>query len=193
MKYSKRVTDLQQIYQLNAEEVFFCMLVAAGASRQEAYSIIFRPISTTPSAAAKGANSLKLLKPGIEKCIKSYQNNYLNNSPQTILDPVEAYQQKIDNKKNANANKMTENDNNREDYVSQYRTKDAILTALESEIPKLRGKEKTDILIKIADLQRMKQEENKEEEDKTLYYLPNKCYYCDLFKRERERKDSEKS
>jgi len=46
MVYSKRVTDLQQIYQLTPDDVFFCMLVASGASRGEAYATIFRPRST---------------------------------------------------------------------------------------------------------------------------------------------------
>ena len=67
MVYSKRVTDLQQIYQLTPDDVFFCMLVASGASRGEAYATIFRPRSTKIETAQRGAAQLAKDKPGINK------------------------------------------------------------------------------------------------------------------------------
>ena len=63
MVYSKRVTDLQQIYQLPPDDVFFCMLVASGASRGEAYATIFRPRSTKIETAQRGAAQLAKDKP----------------------------------------------------------------------------------------------------------------------------------
>ena len=72
MVYSKRVTDLQQIYQLNPDDVFFCMLVASGASRGEAYATIFRPRSTKIETAQRGAAQLAKDKPGINKLIRSF-------------------------------------------------------------------------------------------------------------------------
>ena len=37
------------------------------------------------------------------------------------------------------------------------------------------------ILKQIADLQRMKQDENKDEADLIHFYLPLKCHYCELY------------
>ena len=75
MVYSKRVTDLQQIYQLTPDDVFFCMLVASGASRGEAYATIFRPRSTKIETAQRGAAQLAKDKPGINKLIRSFEDN----------------------------------------------------------------------------------------------------------------------
>lgn len=88
MVYSKRVTDLQQIYQLTPDDVFFCMLVASGASRGEAYATIFRPRSTKIETAQRGAAQLAKDKPGINKLIRSFEDNRAaflpdNDSPKT--------------------------------------------------------------------------------------------------------------
>ena len=115
MVYSKRVTDLQQIYQLTPDDVFFCMLVASGASRGEAYATIF----------------------------------------------------------------------------VQYRDKDAVLSGLEQTLPYLRGKDRADVLMKIADLQQMKKDENTEEEETVHYYLPLQCYRCSLFIADRAKRKAE--
>ncbi len=53
------------------------------------------------------------------------------------------------------------------------------LSALEAELPVLRGKDRLDALMKIADLQQMKREENQPEEEKIHYYLPLEiCKNC---------------
>ena len=127
MVYSKRVTDLQQIYQLTPDDVFFCMLVASGASRGEAYATIFRPRSTKIETAQRGAAQLAKDKPGINKLIRSY----------------------------------------------------------------LRGKDRADVLMKIADLQQMKKDENTEEEETVHYYLPLQCYRCSLFIADRAKRKAE--
>ena len=132
MVYSKRVTDLQQIYQLTPDDVFFCMLVASGASRGEAYATIFRPRST-----------------------------------------------KIEEEKAGN--------------VVQYRDKDADLSGLEQTLPYLRGKDRADVLMKIADLQQMKKDENTEEEETVHYYLPLQCYRCSLFIADRAKRKAEEA
>lgn len=43
-------------------------------------------------------------------------------------------------------------------------------------------KQKTEILMKLADLQQMKKDKTQEEEDTTIhYYLPISCYNCELY------------
>lgn len=170
MVYSKRVTDLQQIYQLTPDDVFFCMLVASGASRGEAYAIIFRPRSTKIETAQRGAAQLAKDKPGINKLIKSFEDNRAAFLPD--IEPTG----KDKKKKKAAGN------------VVQYRDKDAVLSGLEETLPLLRGKDRADILMKIADLQQMKKDENTEEEETVHYYLPLQCYRCSLFLADRAKK-----
>lgn len=57
------------------------------------------------------------------------------------------------------------------DLVNQYKDKDFIIAELVKTQTSLQGKEKADILTRIADLQKMKQEE-KREDDRVHYYLP---------------------
>ena len=56
--------------------------------------------------------------------------------------------------------------------VGKFRDKDAVLSALEAELPVLRGKDRLDALMKIADLQQMKREETQPEDERVHFYLP---------------------
>ena len=43
-------------------------------------------------------------------------------------------------------------------------------------------KQKTEILMKLADLQQMKKDKTQDEEDNTIhFYIPINCYQCPLF------------
>jgi hypothetical protein len=179
MVYSKRVTDLQQIYQLTPDDVFFCMLVASGASRGEAYAIIFRPRSTKIETAQRGAAQLAKDKPGINKLIKSFEDNRAVFLPD--IEPTG---------KDKKKKKATETEGEAGNVV-QYRDKDAVLSGLEQTLPYLRGKDRADVLMKIADLQQMKKDENTEEEETVHYYLPLQCYRCSLFIADRAKRKAE--
>lgn len=179
MVYSKRVTDLQQIYQLTPDDVFFCMLVASGASRGEAYATIFRPRSTKIETAQRGAAQLAKDKPGINKLIRSFEDNRAAFLPDN------------DSPKSKKKKKNTETEEEEKaGNVVQYRDKDAVLSGLEQTLPYLRGKDRADVLMKIADLQQMKKDENTEEEETVHYYLPLQCYRCSLFIADREKPDN---
>jgi hypothetical protein len=56
--------------------------------------------------------------------------------------------------------------------VGKFRSKDSVLSALEAELPVLRGKDRLDALMKIADLQQMKREETQPNEERVHFYLP---------------------
>jgi hypothetical protein len=56
--------------------------------------------------------------------------------------------------------------------VDAYKDKDYIIAELVKTQASLSGKEKADILNRIADLQQMKKEENKIDEDRVHFYLP---------------------
>lgn len=51
-------------------------------------------------------------------------------------------------------------------------------------------KQKADILTKIADLQRMKQDENLEEDQLVHYYMPIQCSICKLYEDARLKKET---
>ena len=73
MTYSKRVTELQRIYSLTPEDVFFCMLVASGTTRQETYAAIYRPTTNGTGTIASKAATLQKNKPGISQLIEAIQ------------------------------------------------------------------------------------------------------------------------
>lgn len=172
MEYSKRVQDLQQIYSTTPEGVLFAMLVAAGASRTEAYATIFRPANTRPTSLAKYATQLTKDNPGINKMIEAITN------VSGIVDPTRKEQKK--KKKN-------------QKIGGQFREKSEILDALVDELPSLRGKDRVDALMKIADLQQMKKEESAEEAERVVYYLPLRCKSCELYHREQRRQAARNS
>lgn len=185
MTYSKRVTELQRIYSLTPEDVFFCMLVASGATRQEAYAAIYRPTTNGSGTIASKATSLQKNKPGISQLIEAIQYQ------RTGTDATKTTSPKEDAAKIAEGNKVDKK------TLDTFRSKDGILQNLIKVLPTLTGKDKAAVLMQIADLQRMKQEENKEEAEQVVYYHPVSCYRCTLYQehkkkqREEARKDAD--
>lgn len=74
-----------------------------------------------------------------------------------------------------------------DDASKKYRTKDEVIEALASTVDTLHGKDRADVLMKLADLQRMKQEEVVEEDNTVHFYLPVTCHMCDLYNKEKKR------
>ena len=63
--------------------------------------------------------------------------------------------------------------------VERYKDKDFIIAELVKASSDLDGKEKADILTRIADLQQMKKEEQKKEDERVHFYLPLQvCENC---------------
>ena len=84
-------------------------------------------------------------------------------------------------------------DNSSESRTKEnLRTKDGIINALVAELKYTRGKARADLLMKLADLQRMKEEETEKEDETIHFYVPITCYDCDLYMREKERSEREK-
>lgn len=181
MTYSKRVTELQRIYSLAPEDVFFCMLVASGATRQEAYAAIYRPTTNGSGTISSKATSLQKIKPGISQLIEAIQyQRGTGNTPTKTTSPQK------DTAKIAESNKVDRK------TLETFRTKEGILENLIQTLPSLTGKDKAAVLMQIADLQRMKQEENKEEAEQVVFYHPVSCYRCALYA-EHKRKEKERS
>ena len=58
-------------------------------------------------------------------------------------------------------------------------------------LPSLTGKDKAAVLMQIADLQRMKQDENKEETQQVVYYHPVSCFRCALYAENKKKQKEE--
>lgn len=179
MTYSKRVTELQRIYSLTPEDVFFCMLVASGATRQEAYAAIYRPTTNGTGTIASKANALQKNKPGISQLIEAIQYQRAGATTTKTGSPKE------DAANIAESNKVDKK------TLDTFRSKDGILENLIKVLPSLTGKDKAAVLMQIADLQRMKQEENKEEAEQVVYYHPVSCYRCALYAEHKKKQKEE--
>lgn len=62
------------------------------------------------------------------------------------------------------------------ELVGKYKDKDYIIKELVQTSKDMTGKERADVLMRIADLQQMKKEDNKEEEERVHFYVP--LPYC---------------
>ena len=80
-------------------------------------------------------------------------------------------------------NTATRNFRKKEDVVAEL---NQLATSVKE--PKL----KAEILLKLADLQQMKKEEDKEDKETIHFYLPISCHMCDLYNREKKRLEDEK-
>lgn len=145
---------LMKQFNCEARDVYLAMLISQGLSKAESYIAIFQPLATNINALVN----------------KHLRENPQINSLITFLsnEPVGA----------------SKEDLTREDareLVEKYKDKDFIIAELIKTQTSLQGKEKAEILNKIADLQQMKKEETKNEEERVHYYLPlpvcDKCQY----------------
>ena len=79
-----------------------------------------------------------------------------------------------------NAEEKTITPEDESEDLEKYKSKDQMILELSKSLKGTTGKERADILMKIADLQRMKQEETKEAEERVHFYLPLPiCKNCD--------------
>lgn len=171
MEWTEDTLKLAKTYNLNERDILFIRLVASGADRGEAYRVIYDH--------------------GIKKRAeleqeRSKANDFIQNNPaSTILlqrfkhrQPTNTAQAK------AEANAAQEQDELTEEEKRKISDKSYILKKLWESARQVSGKEKAAIFMQIADLQRMKQEEAKIEEEKRRYFLPwrSRCRACELMK-----------
>lgn len=176
MKYSKKTTDAQRRYNLPPETVFYSCLVAAGFTKEESYFAIFKPSDGDITTKIK---QLQKAQPSHMELIKALEAERITPDKLKQLQKLEKQKEK---------EKQRETETGRDEDINKFSEKSYIIEQMAREAKILTGREKVDVLNKIADLQRMKQEENKEEEEKVFYYLPLSCYNCELFKKSQEEK-----
>lgn len=179
MKYTEDTTRTAAAYNLDPRDVLFCTLVAAGADRAESYYTIYdhgtnKTCKTLEQARTK-ANDFFSLNPGAAVLVQRIKTR----------KPINTTEAK--NQADA-ARKDKESDFFNNEDLKKFTDKSYIIAQLAQEAKNQSGKERANILMQIADLQRMKQEETKQDEEKRTFYLPfvSVCRSCKLVQLLRE-------
>jgi hypothetical protein len=158
-----------RLYMIDYNDLKMAYFMFCGHTQEESYAMAFEPDNVSKESLHVVASNKVQEKKGIKKLVESLSRVY--GSGNQTPAPVEAK-----GKKKKQGLDVTD--------------KDSILRALKEQYDNaMEPKVKTDILTKIADLQRMKQDENKEEEELTHFYLPLTCKRCKLYDEAMKKKE----
>lgn len=179
--FSSSTEQAARLYNLEPREVIFCQAIAGGADRGDAYFSIFvrgnNKGLTTHIQLTTAADDLLRQKPGLRIMI----NRLKVNKP--LKADKEERIQELTQVENDNENNE-ENERQQDEVMKKISDKSFILAELYKSLGGLRGRERAAVLVQIADLQRMKQDDLKEDEEKRTFYLPfvSSCRSCKLMK-----------
>lgn len=153
LDYSKDLKKALRKSAITAQQKCFADLLLMGWDDMDAYlaSSLYNPIYSL-AANVQDMNNLR----SAESFAKYYS------------DRVAAMQKEAD-EIIANAKERAEAQTS-----IDVRSKDSIIDELASTLTQLRGKDRADVLMKIADLQKMKNDENRDKELLVHFYLPQK-------------------
>ena len=175
MEYTAETQTTARNYNLDPRDVLFCVLVAAGADRAEAYYAIYdhgqkrKNAAQTYEQERTKANEFLSLNPGAAVLIQRLKERKQINSTEAKNQAKQAEQEK----------NILDLDS---EELKKFGDKSYIIARLGLLSSQVTGKEQAQILMQIADLQRMKNEETKETEEKRRFYLPfvSHCRSCKL-------------
>lgn len=162
MKFSKYVQECINIHHLTPQTVAFAHLVAlCNFSERDAAAIVF-PSCVTLSYTAVNNFCINLHKqvPGIRELVEELAKQECKK--------MEEYAK---NKEKRNEGKDAEKRIKLNNY-KQYEKKQGIVDALASIVGELKGKEKADVLMKIAELKQFKKEQDEKLCNFVHFYLP---------------------
>lgn len=167
MQFSKKVTALARLHNIEPKDVLFAMLSTAGATVAESFATIYRPTTATNNALSTKASLYISQRPGLAKLIKSLQEEHTNN---TETGPAA---------KRGRPRKNNPEEPQEDRPMIDYTNKDAVLQEL-ARIAERSQKEsdKLAAIREISALQRMKQEAAVEDEKRVQFYIPlgyDKC------------------
>lgn len=180
--FSSSTEQAARLYNIEPREVIFCQAIAGGADRGDAYFSIFvrgnNKGLTTHIQLTTAADDLLRSKPGLRVLI-----NRLKVNKPLKADKTERIQELTQDESNNDENEE-ENERQQDEVMKKISDKSFILAELYKSLGGLRGRERAAVLVQIADLQRMKQDDLKEDEEKRTFYLPfvSSCRSCKLMK-----------
>ena len=179
--FSASTEQLARLYNLDPRDIIYCQALAGGADRGDAFFAIF--IRGNNKAIQKyndtvnAADDYFRQKPGLRVLVNRLKVN----------KPLKADRPELREELNESESINDENENDtqkNEEVLKKISDKSFILAELYRCLRILRGKERATVLMQIADLQRMKQDDLKEDEEKRVFYLPfvSSCRSCKLMK-----------
>lgn len=166
MQFSKRVSELSRLNNIDPKDVLFAMLATSGASTAEAFAVIYRPAISTASALSSKASQYIGQRPGLRKLIDELQAAQASHTEQSTKKrgrPRKGEQPEVMPRPEID---YTNKDEMLKEAWEQYQgaTTEAV---------------KTKWYAIIVDLQRMKQEQNTAEEKRVQFYIPLSYARCD--------------
>ena len=171
MEWTEETLKLAKTYNLDERDILFIRLIASGADRGESYRVIY-------DHGMKKRNELEQER--------SKANDFIQNHPAAsiLIQRFKTRQPTNTAAAKAEAMNAMQEDELTEEERRKISDKSYILKKLWQSASQVTGKEKAAIFMQIADLQRMKQEESKVEEEKRQYFLPyrSRCRACELMK-----------
>lgn len=182
--FSSSTEQAARLYNIDPREVIFCQAVAGGADRGDAYFSIFvrgnNKGLTTHIQLTTAADDLLRQKPGLRILINRLKvNKPLKADKEERIQELTQVENDNDNEEENEGGGQQQNE-----VLKKISDKSFILAELYKSLGSLRGKERAAVLMQIADLQRMKQDDLKEDEEKRTFYLPfvSSCRSCKLMK-----------
>lgn len=164
MQFSKKVTQLSRLHNIDPKDVLFALLISSGASAAEAFAVIFRPAaSSNASLSTKASQHIGRL-PGLRHLIDELTTPADTDQPTVRRGRPRKDQQPIPD----------------DTLLIDYTDKDSLL----NELARLASCSEKDsdrlaALREIGSLQRMKSEEKIIDEKKVVFYIPLSYAFCD--------------
>lgn len=146
----KRLIELMKRYDLTKAEVMLAHLIAQNLPLGDAFDTVYRSTASDKDMACR---RYLAGRPNLNVLVNALRDGSADKKAADEIRP------KLDN--------------------IDLRTKDGVLTALEKELDNADDtKQRTDIIVRIADLQRMKNEEDKVNSQLVHFYIPLRCEMC---------------
>lgn len=169
MEFSETTKKLCTAYKFTPQDIALCYALAAGAHPVDTFKVTHK-ISDhcTAEHTAKLFNDWKLQHPGAAVLINRIK---LNRSPRPTKEEIKQVEQnKIDDERKG------------KESNSELKTRAGIIDALINNVQKVSGRDAVSGLQTLAKLQGLDKPEEKEGDDKRVFYLPyvSNCRNCKL-------------
>ena len=180
--FSASTEQLARLYNIDPRDVLFCQALAGGADRGDAFFAIFirgnNKAIQNYNDTVNAADDYFRQKPGLRVLVNRLKVNKPLKADRPELREELKESESIKNDESENDTQKNE------EVLKKISDKSFILAELYRSLRILRGKERAQVLMQIADLQRMKQDDLKEDEEKRVFYLPfvSSCRSCKLMK-----------
>lgn len=169
--FTKELNALAEGYNIEPRDALFLQLVAIGSDPGDAYKAIYIHGATNNMKTAEqcrtAAKEWIAQHPGAALFIQRFKNKLFKNKNNTTTET------------NVDADNIVS-----EEEAKKFADKSYMIRSLLAASAGMSGKERADILFKVADLQQMKKEESKEKEEVRHYYLPyvSNCRTCEILR-----------